>query len=64
MIQLKGDSNSKKGGIILPADKKEPTMAPGIDDREELNQEASAQEKEKGEYTSVTSLILDEADPS
>jgi hypothetical protein len=64
MISLKGDSNIKKGVIKLPEDKKEPTMAPGIDDNEELNQDASSQERQKGEYTNVTTLILDEADPS
>ncbi|MGD6843243.1 hypothetical protein ACQCVH_12070 [Bacillus infantis] len=48
----------------MSEDRKEPTMAPGIDDNEELNQDASAQERQKGEYTNVTTLILDEADPS
>lgn len=43
---------------------KEPTIAPGIDDEEELNQKASEDEINKGEYTSVTTLSLDEADPS
>lgn len=44
--------------------KNEPTIAPGIDDYEELDQKASEEEVEKGEYTSVTTLSLDEADPS
>ncbi|MCP1158457.1 hypothetical protein [Bacillus infantis] len=48
----------------MPEDKKEPTMAPGIDDSDELNQDVSAQERQKGEYTNVTALVLDEADPS
>lgn len=48
----------------MPEDKKEPIMAPGIDDNEELNQDASSQERQKGEYTNVTTLIQEEADPS
>ncbi|WP_018664689.1 hypothetical protein [Heyndrickxia acidiproducens] len=43
---------------------KEPTIATGIDDQEELNQKATEEEIEKGEYTSVTRLSLDENDPS
>jgi hypothetical protein len=60
MISSKGDSNIKKGVINLP--KKEPAMAPGIKDSDELNQEASDQERQRGEYTSVTALVKDEAD--
>jgi hypothetical protein len=44
--------------------KKEPTVAPGMDDQEELNQSASEKEVESGEYTSVTTLSNDEVDPS
>ncbi|WP_198029764.1 hypothetical protein [Bacillus sp. J33] len=42
----------------------EPTIAPGMDDEEELNQRASEDEIKKGEYTPVTRLSLDEVDPS
>jgi len=44
--------------------KKEPTLAPGLDDQEELDQSATENEVEKGEYTSVTTLSFDEVDPS
>lgn len=43
---------------------KEPTIAPGMDDQEELEQNATNEEIEKGEYTSVTTLSFDEVDPS
>ena len=42
----------------------EPTIAPGMDDSEELEQSASPEEIEKGEVTQVTSLSFDEVDPS
>ncbi|WP_195891880.1 hypothetical protein [Neobacillus dielmonensis] len=41
-----------------------PTVAPGIDDQEELEQSASQQEIDSGEYTSVTTISYDEVDPS
>lgn len=41
-----------------------PTIAPGIDDQEELNKEATKEEIENGEYTSVTTFSWDEIDPS
>ena len=44
--------------------KKEPTIAPGIDDQEELNAGVTKKEVEDGEYTSVTTLSYDEVDPS
>ena len=44
--------------------KQEPTVAPGLDDREELEQRASEDEIRAGEYTDVTSLSWDEVDPS
>lgn len=43
---------------------KKPTVAPGMDDSEELNQQASASEVKKGEYTDVTTLSFDEVDES
>lgn len=42
----------------------EPTIAEGIDTEDELNKDASPEEKEKGDYTNVTTLSLDENDPS
>jgi hypothetical protein len=42
----------------------EPTIAPGMNDLDELNQDASNKEIEKGEYTEVTTLSFDEVDPS
>ena len=35
-----------------------------MDDSEELEKNASNEELEKGEYTSVTTLSFDEVDPS
>lgn len=42
----------------------EPTVAPGIDDDEELNAEPTEEAREEGETTVVTRLVLDENDPS
>lgn len=42
----------------------EPTIAPGIDDDEELNQKATREEVEQEESTEVTTLSYDEVDPS
>ncbi|MCM3584277.1 hypothetical protein M3182_00795 [Mesobacillus maritimus] len=44
--------------------KQEPTVAPGMDDQEEMNEEATNSEIEKGEYTEVTTLSYDEVNPS
>ncbi|MDR4948158.1 hypothetical protein [Neobacillus cucumis] len=44
--------------------KSEPTIAPGMDDQEELNASATEKEMTEGEYTSVTTLSYDEVDPS
>jgi hypothetical protein len=41
-----------------------PTIAPGIDDSEELNQKATKEEIASGEYTRVVTLSLDEVEPS
>ncbi|MGE8206666.1 hypothetical protein ACQKP0_19335 [Heyndrickxia sp. NPDC080065] len=41
-----------------------PQIAPGIDDDPELNEEATNEEIEHGEYTSVTTFSWDEVDPS
>ncbi|MDQ0154615.1 hypothetical protein [Robertmurraya andreesenii] len=42
----------------------EPTMAPGMSDHEELEQSATNEEIERGEFTEVTNLSYDEVDPS
>ncbi|MBB6447411.1 hypothetical protein [Bacillus benzoevorans] len=42
----------------------EPSIAPGMDDSEELEKNASQEEMKKGEFTSVTTLSFDEVDPS
>lgn len=42
----------------------EPKVAPGIDDDEELRQDASKEEIKNEDYTEVTTLSLDEVDPS
>ncbi|ULT55176.1 hypothetical protein L1999_18945 [Neobacillus drentensis] len=44
--------------------KKDPNIAPGMDDQEELNASATDKEVADGEYTSVTTLSYDEVDPS
>ena len=44
--------------------KKQPTIAPGMDEQEELNASATEKEVKDGEYTSVTTLSYDEVDPS
>lgn len=41
-----------------------PIIAPGMDDHEELDIEATNEEVKKGEYTKVVTLSYDEADPS
>jgi hypothetical protein len=41
-----------------------PTIATGIDDDEELNENATAEEIRRGDYTKVTKLVWDEYDPS
>lgn len=42
----------------------EPTIAPGIDDDEELNKKATREEVEQKESTEITTLSYDEVDPS
>lgn len=42
----------------------EPTIAPGIDDDEELNKKATRQEIKQNESTEITTLSYDEVDPS
>jgi hypothetical protein len=44
--------------------KQEATIAPGMNDQDELEQDATKKEIERGEYTSVTTLSFDEVDPS
>jgi hypothetical protein len=42
----------------------EPIIAPGLDDQDELEQEATQSEIEKGEFTPVYTVSYDEVDPS
>jgi hypothetical protein len=42
----------------------QPSLAPGIDDDEELDQPATKEEIERGEFTEVTRLSFDEVDES
>ncbi|MCJ7839832.1 hypothetical protein MUB24_02665 [Lederbergia sp. NSJ-179] len=44
--------------------KNEPAIAPGMDDQEELEENATKNELEKEEYTKVTHLSYDEVGPS
>ncbi|MBS4208910.1 hypothetical protein [Bacillus sp. FJAT-50079] len=44
--------------------KEEATVAPGMNDQEELDESATEEEIRKGEYTSVTTMSWDEVDPS
>ncbi|AGT31909.1 hypothetical protein M493_08150 [Geobacillus genomosp. 3] len=41
-----------------------PTVAPGIDDEEELNEKATKEEIERGDYTRVVTLAWNEVEPS
>ncbi|EPR26423.1 hypothetical protein I656_03946 [Geobacillus sp. WSUCF1] len=41
-----------------------PMVVPGIDDDEELNERATKEEIERGEYTKVVTLAWDESEPS
>lgn len=45
-------------------DEPEATVAPGIDEDEQLNKRATTEEKQKNETTKVTTLTSDENDPS
>lgn len=42
----------------------EPTIAEGIDTEDKLLEDASNEEVNKGDFTEVTTLSLDENDPS
>ncbi|MGM0922339.1 MAG: hypothetical protein ACQEWW_14175 [Bacillota bacterium] len=42
----------------------EQTLAEGINTEDELNRDATEEEIENGDYTKVTTLSLDENDPS
>ncbi|MFS0861220.1 hypothetical protein [Fredinandcohnia sp. 179-A 10B2 NHS] len=42
----------------------EPTIAVGMDTQDDLQKDATMDDIEKGEYTQVTTLSLDENDPS
>lgn len=42
----------------------QPTIAEGMNTEDELQKDATREEISRGEYTSVTTLSLDENDPS
>jgi hypothetical protein len=45
-------------------DHHEPTIAPGMNDHKNLDQNASKEEIARGDYTEVVTLSYDEVDPS
>ena len=47
-----------------PDENGEPTLAEGINTEDVLDENASQEEIDNGEYTSVTTLSLDENDPA
>lgn len=49
---------------MMKKNKNNPTVAPGMDDQEELQQSATEEEIKENDYTSVTTLSNDEIDPS
>ncbi|MDQ0287127.1 hypothetical protein J2Z49_002246 [Desulfofundulus luciae] len=53
-------ARNKAPGVKRPG-KKEPRFAPGNEDL--LEQAATPEEKERGEFTRVTTLSLDEVEP-
>ncbi len=58
-------SNYSVGGAgEMKKKNNEPTIAPGMNDNEELEQKATEEEIKEGEYTSVTRFSWDEVDPS
>jgi hypothetical protein len=59
--------NKKERGVYMKRQKQannEPTIAEGMNTEDELQKSATKEEIEKGEYTRVTTLSLDENDPS
>ncbi|WP_202617841.1 hypothetical protein [Bacillus dakarensis] len=49
---------------MMKKNENNPTVAPGMDDQEELQQSATEEEIKENDYTSVTTLSNDEIDPS
>ncbi|WP_180953494.1 hypothetical protein [Bacillus sp. T33-2] len=45
-------------------DNKGPSLAPGIDGAEGINEDAAKKDRQKGDTTNVTRLFLDETEPS
>ncbi|WP_171016624.1 hypothetical protein [Pseudalkalibacillus caeni] len=50
--------------MLKKKQEEQPSVAPGVDDREELELDATKEDIQSGNYTEVTTLSLDEADPS
>jgi hypothetical protein len=63
-----GNRKDERSGYSMDFKKKkqpdEATIAPGMDDGQGLNQEATDKEIQDGDYTEVTKLSYDEVDPS
>lgn len=58
--QIQNDGRPSSCGINNAHDQNaEPTMAPGLDNDQRLGKEASKKERQRGDYTEVTSLYLD-----
>ena len=45
--------------MMKEVNKQEPTLAPGMNTSDPLEEEATKKEKKRGEYTEVTKLYLD-----
>jgi len=63
-----GKLNTRKECMMISKKKRqpenEPTIAPGLDDQDILEQSATEEEIQNGEYTNVTTLSYDEVGPS
>lgn len=56
-----------EGGVLMKKEIRsadEKTLAEGINTEDELNRNATEEEIDNGDYTKVTTLSLDENDPS
>ncbi len=66
IVKITRGSLKKKemSNMIRKDEVDKPTIAPGMDDQEELEQNATQEEMNKGEYTEVTTLSYDEVEQS
>lgn len=65
-MNMPGHNNLKRGVLMKKENRSsdEPTIAEGINTEDELKRDATKEEIDKGDYTKVTTLSLDENDPS